>query len=77
MANFWTQPSRTKLAILQETVTTTVNLPLSEPTATTQVISGNLPAGMRLRNNIIEGTPYEVARNTDYTFVVRATSTTK
>jgi len=73
MANFWTQPSRTKLAILQETVTTTVNLPLSEPTATTQVISGNLPAGMRLRNNIIEGTPYEVARNTDYTFVVRAT----
>lgn len=72
MANFWTQISGTKLVTLQESVTTTVSLPLSEPLATTSVISGNLPAGMRLRNNIIEGTPYEVARNTEYKFVVRA-----
>ena len=72
MANFWTQKSGTKLATLQESVTTTVSLPLSESLATTTVISGNLPAGMRLRNNIVEGTPYEVARNTEYKFVVRA-----
>lgn len=73
MANFWTQISGTKLATLQESVTTTVSLPLSEPLATTTLISGSLPAGMRLENNSVVGTPYEVSRNTDYKFVIRAT----
>jgi len=73
MANFWTALSGTKLTTLQESVTATVALPLSEPLATTQIISGTVPAGMRLKNNQIEGTPYEVSRNTDYKFVVRAT----
>lgn len=73
MANFWSQSSGTTLATLEETVTATVSLPLSEPSATTQIISGTLPTGMRLRNNVIEGTPFEVARDTTYKFVVRAT----
>ena len=73
MANFWSQTSGTTLATLQETNTTTINLPLSEANATTAIISGSLPPGMRLRNNVIEGTPLEVARDTTYKFVVRAT----
>lgn len=73
MANFWSQSSGTTLTTLQETVTASVTLPLTEPNANTKVISGSLPLGMRLRNNVIEGTPYEVARDTTYKFVVRAT----
>lgn len=73
MANFWSQPSGTTIATLEETVTTTVNLPLIDPSVTTALISGSLPAGLRLRNNIIEGTPKEVARDTTFKFVIRAT----
>ena len=73
MANFWTQISGTKLATLQERVTTTVPLPLSQSQATLKVISGNLPEGMQLKNNEIIGTPAEVARVTDYKFAIRAT----
>ena len=36
------------------------------------VISGSLPDGMRLLDNKIVGTPFEVARDTDYEFVLRA-----
>jgi hypothetical protein len=68
----WTQRSGTKLAQLQERITTTVTLPV-DPSATIKLISGNLPKGMRLNGIIIEGTPLEVPRNTIYRFVVRAT----
>lgn len=68
----WTQRSGTKLAQLQERITTTVTLPV-DASATVKLISGNLPKGMRLNGIIIEGTPLEVARNTIYRFVVRAT----
>lgn len=73
MANFWTQISGTNIATLEETVTTTVNLPLSQSDATVTVISGTLPKGMLLKNNTITGTPSEVARPTDYKFALRAT----
>ena len=68
----WTQRSGTKLAQLQERITTTVALPV-DPSATIKLISGKLPKGMRLSGIIIEGTPLEVPRNTIYRFVVRAT----
>jgi hypothetical protein len=68
----WTQRSGTKLAQLQERITTTVTLPV-DASATVKLISGDLPKGMRLNGIIIEGTPLEVARNTIYRFVVRAT----
>ena len=66
----WTQRSGTKLAQLQERITTTVTLPV-DPLATIEVLSGKLPKGMRLNGSIIEGTPLEVARNTTYRFVLR------
>jgi|TARA_B100001996_G_scaffold320005_1_gene264005 poly(3-hydroxybutyrate) depolymerase len=36
------------------------------------LISGELPPGMRLQDNKIVGTPFEVSRDTDYEFVLRA-----
>ena len=74
MANFWTSNNGDSLGILQEQVTIApLTLPLLEPTATVALISGSLPAGLRLINNTIAGTPIEVARETVSTFVLRAT----
>ena len=73
MASLWTQSSGTILATLQERQTTTVSLPLENPIATTALISGALPNGMRLESNAIVGTPLQVARETTSTFVIRAT----
>jgi len=67
----WTQPSGTTLRTLQEQVTTTVDLPVTEG-ATITLISGELPSGMRLEGTSIVGTPFEVPRETTYRFVLRA-----
>lgn len=67
----WTQRSGTKLAILQERITTSVNLPVDSQ-ATIELISGDLPRGMRLVGVSLLGTPLEVPRNTEYRFVLRA-----
>jgi hypothetical protein len=72
MASLWTQASGATLATLQERGTTTVNLPLADPSATVTHISGELPRGMRLNNNQIVGTPFQVARETIFKFVLRA-----
>lgn len=72
MASLWTLTSGLKIATLQERQTTSVDLPLAQPGATVTHISGNLPAGMRLESNKIVGTPFQVARDTTYTFVLRA-----
>ena len=74
MANFWTSNNGDSLGTLEEQVTVApLSLPLSEPSATVKLISGSLPAGLRLTNNTIAGTPIEVARETVSTFVLRAT----
>lgn len=73
MARLWSQSSGTTIATLQERQTTTVNLSLTEDSVTTNLISGELPRGMRLESNAIVGTPFEVPRETTYTFVIRAT----
>ena len=71
----WTQLTGTKLTTLQESITTIVNLPLNSGyTIITKLISGSLPAGMRLKNNQIVGTPTAVPRATTSTFVLRATN---
>lgn len=71
MAELWTAKSDTVLADLEENVTTQVALPVLSR-ATVSLISGKLPPGMRLENNKIAGTPYEVARKIEYRFVLRA-----
>jgi len=38
------------------------------------VISGNMPPGLRIENHSIIGTPYEVVENTEFKFVLRASN---
>ena len=74
MSNYWTKLTGAKIATLQEEITSIVNLPISSGVSvTTALISGELPAGMRLKNNQIVGTPNPVPRITTSTFVIRAT----
>ena len=68
----WTIKSGNTLATLNENVTTAIDLPISESTATISVISGKLPKGLRLENQQIKGTPAEVAFETKSRFVLRA-----
>lgn len=72
MASLWTKSSGITLATLQERQTTSVSLPLADLNATVTLISGDLPSGMRLEGTRIVGTPYQVPRETIYTFVLRA-----
>jgi len=69
----WTVPNNHKLAELEENITASINLPLETlEGVTTSLISGSLPLGLRLENNRIIGTPFEVDRPTTSTFVIRA-----
>lgn len=79
MADLWLMASGRTLSVLEERITTEVELPinqdllpLADNNVNISVISGSLPKGMRLENNFIVGTPYEVPRDTPYSFVVRA-----
>jgi len=52
-----------------------INIPLPTAlnvTALYSVISGKLPDGLRINNNAIVGTPYEVPRLTEFSFCIRA-----
>jgi len=74
--SLWTVPSNNKIATLVERAVTNILLPLN-PSFASQItlISGSLPAGLRLSQDTrrIEGTVYEVAYNTTSRFVLRAT----
>lgn len=69
----WTVKSGNTIASLNENDIVTVDLPISEPSASIEVISGTLPKGTRLVGQQIIGTPTEVAFETKYRFVLRAT----
>lgn len=72
----WTVPTNFTLATVQDREVVDITLPLASTDGiTTRVISGTLPAGVRLENNKIVGRCFEVARTTNFTFVIRATST--
>lgn len=68
----WTLKSGNTLGTFQENITTSIDLPISQPTATVEVISGKLPKGFRLDGQQIIGTPAEVAFETKSRFVLRA-----
>lgn len=64
-----------QLASISERTTVSIALPLETTVGvTTSVISGALPGGLRLENNQIVGTPFEVPRTTTSTFVIRAST---
>lgn len=77
MLNVWTIKSGNSLGTFQERLTVSLDLPtvplvgiLADVTFT--VISGKLPSGLRVSQNRIIGTPFEIAANTEYQFVIRA-----
>jgi len=77
--DIWQKPSGAILNILEERKTTSIALPLknkflpiNEKNVQLSISSGKLPFGMRLDSANIVGTPFEVAIDTTFTFVVRA-----
>lgn len=69
----WNKPSETILFAIDERTIVNAPLPLSTSSGLTfSVISGSLPAGLRLENSSIVGTPFEVPRDTESRFVIRA-----
>ena len=73
----WTQPSGYTFGTFQERLQQNLPLPVEDvPLGTTfTVISGALPPGLRVENSAIIGTAGEVARDTTYTFCIRASHT--
>ena len=74
MLNIWTEKSGFTFGTIQERTIVNLALPVSyyDPTVTFAVISGALPPGLRIVNSSIQGTAYEVARVTTFTFCIRA-----
>jgi len=68
----WTTPAGT-LGTVQEKTTLTISLAATNADRYA-IISGRLPGGLRLTNNTIVGTPFEVPDTRIYEFVVRASN---
>lgn len=69
----WTKPSGYSFGTFQERLKFDEPLPVANDAGVTYtVISGALPGGLRISGNTITGTPYEVARTTEFSFCIRA-----
>jgi len=68
----WTT-SAGSLGTVQERTTQSFTLQATDTTSFT-LISGTLPGGLRLENNAIVGTPFEVSDTTTSKFVIRASN---
>lgn len=68
----WSVESGFTFGVFQERKPLSLTLPVNYPDAEVFLISGQIPAGMRLEGHSIVGTPYEVPRDTSYDFVIRA-----
>ena len=73
--NIWTKPSGYSFGTINEQETVVLPLPvdLSAPPVTFNVISGELPNGLYIKNNNIQGSPFIVSNQTTYKFCIRAT----
>jgi hypothetical protein len=74
MLNVWGQKSGYNLGTYEENVPLSISLPIISGLqgVTYKIITGKLPDGLRLEQNIVIGTPKEVVKPTTYTFCVRA-----
>jgi len=79
MLNIWTKKSGYTFGTIQEGSIVDLGLPVTydsivpdSSSATFKIISGSLPAGLRLAGDHIVGTPFEVPRVTEFTFCIRA-----
>ena len=75
MLNLWNVVTGTRLQTIIERSQVNILLPLANGiVADVEIISGNIPTGSRLENNIITGTVFEVAYDTTFNAVFRATT---
>ena len=75
MAKLWNIPTGTRYRVLVERSTVNILLPLSSvANIELELISGGLPTGTRLEGNYITGTVFEVAYDTTFTVVLRAST---
>lgn len=73
MTKLWSVDTGYELARIDERISQNIALPLVYPSeTTTTVISGTLPPGLRLINNTIKGSAFEVIRSRRFEFVIRA-----
>ena len=77
--DIWAQSSGYRFESIEERSVVQQQLPVTYSTGfedstdiNFKVISGKLPVGLRLENDMILGTPFEVPRTTDFEFVIRA-----
>lgn len=71
--NVWTKKSGYSFGIFEERVIFNQPLPVINDTGVNySIISGKLPPGLRLEGSLIIGTPFEVPRETVFTFCIRA-----
>ena len=71
--SLWNAGSGTTIATVVERYSVNLVLPLANNTnPTVTLISGILPPGLRLENNKLVGTPFEVERDKSFEFVLRA-----
>ncbi len=76
MANIWTVQNNISLGTYNESVSLSgaSAIQLAVPVGSTlKLISGNIPPGLRIDGTTLRGTPLEVARETEFKFVIRAT----
>lgn len=74
----WTERSGYRFTTIEERSVVNQLLPANNSVGITySVISGKLPPGLRIVNNTIQGTPFEVPRATDFEFVIRASNGTQ
>ena len=75
MLKLWNVATGTRLKTLIERSQVNIILPLANGvTADVELISGSIPTGTRLENNTIVGTVFEVAYDTTFNAVFRATT---
>ena len=75
MLKLWNVATGTRLQTLIERSLVNIPLPLANGiTAEIELISGSIPTGSRLENNTIVGTVFEVAYDTTFNAVFRATT---
>lgn len=75
MAQLWTVKTGHDLGTYQESITQSIALPVVTG-CTLSVISGKLPGGLRIENDSLVGTPFEVKSLRKFTFVIRAVKDT-
>ena len=69
----WTKFSGWSFGVYPERVTTNIPLPVNNDAGVEySIIAGKLPPGLRIVDNYIVGTPFEVSRSTEFTFCIRA-----